>query len=94
MQAVMYSVLMIPVGLLPYMFKISGAVSLVVIMLCNISMVLLCVRLLIKMDIASAKKVMFGSYFYLMIVFVSLYADKWRAPVTSKPVTEIQMKRK
>jgi len=30
------------------------------------------------MDIPSARKVMFSSYFYLMIVFLSLYADKIR----------------
>jgi hypothetical protein len=28
------------------------------------------------MDIASARRVMFGSYFYLMIVLVSLYANR------------------
>jgi len=39
-------------------------------------MVYLSVMLFIKMDVTSAKKVMFGSYFYLMIVFLSLYADK------------------
>jgi hypothetical protein len=34
------------------------------------------VMLLIKMDAGAARKVMFSSYFYLMIVFLSLYADK------------------
>jgi len=33
--------------------------------------------LYIKMDIPAARKVMFSSYFYLMIVFLSLYANKW-----------------
>ena len=28
------------------------------------------------MDVASARRVMFSSYFYLMIVFLSLYANK------------------
>jgi protoheme IX farnesyltransferase len=34
------------------------------------------VMLFINMDVASAKKVMFSSYFYLMIVFLALLFDK------------------
>jgi protoheme IX farnesyltransferase len=78
MQSVMYSVLMIPVGILPYYYGISGYTSMWIVLACNVVMVLLCVRLLLKMDVGSARKVMFGSYFYLMIVFLSLYADKIR----------------
>ncbi|HRF27851.1 MAG TPA: heme o synthase [Ferruginibacter sp.] len=76
LQAVMYSVMMIPVGILPYYYNISGQFSMWVVLACNLSMVFLCIRLYQKMDVASARKVMFGSYFYLMIVFLSLYADK------------------
>jgi heme o synthase len=36
------------------------------------------VQLFINMDIKSARKVMFSSYFYLLVVFLSLYADKIR----------------
>lgn len=75
-QAVMYSVMMIPVGLLPYMYHISGITSMWILLGCNLFMVYTCIMLLIKMDVAAAKKVMFSSYFYLMIVFLSLYADK------------------
>jgi protoheme IX farnesyltransferase len=75
-QTIMYSALMIPVGLLPFMYHISGETSMWILLVCNLMMVYLSVMLFIKMDVASAKKVMFGSYFYLMIVFLSLYADK------------------
>ncbi len=75
-QTVMYSVLMIPVGMLPYQFHISGVVSMWIVLACNLSMVYLSIQLLRKMDLPAARKVMFGSYFYLMIVFLSLYADK------------------
>jgi protoheme IX farnesyltransferase len=75
-QTIMYSALMIPVGLLPFMYHISGEISMWILLVCNLMMVYLSVMLFIKMDVASAKKVMFGSYFYLMIVFLSLYADK------------------
>jgi protoheme IX farnesyltransferase len=42
-------------------------------------MVLLSVILFIKMEVKAARRVMFGSYFYLMIVLLSLYADKTHA---------------
>ena len=64
-QTIMYSTLMLPIGVLPYYFDISGITSLWILMACNISMILLSVRLYIKMDVGSAKRVMFSSYFYL-----------------------------
>ena len=76
LQAIIYSAMMIPVGFFPYLFKMSGIESMIIVLLCNLSMVYLCVRLYIKMDISSARRVMFGSYFYLMIVLLSLYANK------------------
>jgi protoheme IX farnesyltransferase len=77
-QSIMYSVMMVPVGLLPFYFGISGIASLWIVLACNLAMVYLSVMLYIKMDVGSARKVMFGSYFYLMIVFLGLYADKIR----------------
>jgi protoheme IX farnesyltransferase len=78
-QSVMYSVMMIPVGILPYVFGISGLVSLWIALACNLWMVYVSMMLYIKMTAASARMVMFSSYFYLMIVFLSLYADKIRS---------------
>lgn len=75
-QTVMYSLFMIPVGMLPYIYHISGFVSFWIVLACNIAMVLLSIRLLVKMNVASARLVMFSSYFYLMIVLLSLYANK------------------
>ena len=78
LQTVMYSMLMIPVGMLPYYFKMSGVVSLWIILACKLWMVYVSVMLFIKMDVASARRVMFSSYFYLMIVLLSLLFDKGR----------------
>ncbi len=78
LQAIMYSAMMIPIGLLPYTYHISGIVSMWIVLGCNLFMVYVSVMLFRKMDIPAAKKVMFSSYFYLMIVFLSLYADKVR----------------
>ncbi len=76
LQTIMYSVMMIPVGLLPYMYHISGMVSMYIVLACNLWMVYVSFMLFRKMDIPAARKVMFSSYFYLMIVFLSLWADK------------------
>lgn len=75
-QAVMYSMLMIPVGVLPYYFNISGITSMWIVLVCNLWMVFVSVLLFIKLDIASARRVMFSSYFYLIIVFLALLFDK------------------
>ncbi len=76
LQTIIYSMLMIPVGMLPFYFQISGIVSFWILMCCNLAMVFLSVLLFIKMTTNAARRVMFGSYFYLMIVFLSLLFDK------------------
>ncbi len=77
-QSIMYSVMMIPVGLLPYLIGMSGLTSMWIVLASNLAMVYLSIRLYMQMNVSSARQVMFGSYFYLMIVFLSLYADKIR----------------
>jgi protoheme IX farnesyltransferase len=76
MQAVMYSVLMIPFGILPYYFNMTGTVSLWILLVCNLFMVMQCIRLYIEMDVKAARRVMFSSYIYLPIVLLALLADK------------------
>ena len=75
-QSIIYSVFLIPVGLTPYFTGITGWVSLLIILVCNLLMIGLSVRLYLKMEKAAARGVMFGSYLYLMIVFFALVADK------------------
>jgi protoheme IX farnesyltransferase len=75
-QGIMYSVLMIPVGFLPYYFGYTGFVSAVVVMVCNLFMVVQSIRLYQQMDVKSARRVMFSSYIYLPIVLLALLADK------------------
>ena len=76
LQSIIYSMLMIPVGMLPFYSHISGIISFWILLVCNLSMVFLSVLLFIKMDVKAARRVMFGSYFYLIIVFLSLLLDK------------------
>ncbi len=76
MQTVIYSMMMVPVGMLPYYFHIAGILSFWVLLFCNLWMVFVSVLLVIKMNGAAARRVMFSSYFYLMIVFLTLLFDK------------------
>ncbi len=76
LQSIMYAVLMIPIGMLPYYYGISGSVSLWIVLVCNLFMVLQCVRLYFEMDVKAARRVMFSSYIYLPIVLLALLANK------------------
>lgn len=76
LQAVMYSVLMIPVGILPHYFGLTGQVSMYIVIVCNLFMVVQSLRLYQAMDVKSARRVMFSSYIYLPIVLLALLADK------------------
>lgn len=81
-QTVIYSLLMIPVGMLPYFFNMSGEVSMWILVAANLYMVVQCVRLYINMDVKSARRVMFSSYIYLPVVLLALLADK----ITASPL--------
>jgi protoheme IX farnesyltransferase len=75
-QTVIYSLLLIPVGVIPWFIGMSGIVSLIIVALANIFMVWQCIQLYRHMDVAAARKVMFSSYIYLPIVLLALLADK------------------
>jgi protoheme IX farnesyltransferase len=76
LQAIMYALMMIPVGMLPYHFGMTGNTSLWIVLACNLFMVVQCIRLFIEMDVKAARRVMFSSYIYLPIVLLALLADK------------------
>ena len=76
LQSVIYALIMIPCGILPYYFNISGYVSLWIVLACNVFMVVQCIRLYMQMDVKAARRVMFSSYIYLPIVLLALLLDK------------------
>ena len=75
-QSVIYSLVLIPVGMLPYSVGMSGAVSFWVVLAANLMMVWQSIRLFREMEKKAARRVMFSSYFYLPIVLLALLADK------------------
>jgi protoheme IX farnesyltransferase len=75
-QCIMYAVLMIPIGFLPYYLNLTGQVSMWILLVANIFMVVQCIRLYQNMGVPAARRVMFSSYIYLPIVYLALLADK------------------
>jgi protoheme IX farnesyltransferase len=75
-QSIIYSLLLIPVGLLPYFTGMSGQVSLIIVLIANIFMIWQSVRLYREMEPKAARRVMFSSYIYLPIVLLALLMDK------------------
>lgn len=75
-QSILYSILMIPVGLLPYFIGMSGIVSFIILIIANLFILWQCIRLYREMDVKAARRVMFSSYIYLPIVLLALLADK------------------
>ncbi len=76
LQAIIYSLLLLPVGVLPYLTGMSGLVSLVIVTIANLLMVGQCVRLYREMSVKAARRVMFSSYIYLPVVLLALLANK------------------
>lgn len=76
LQTVIYSMLLIPVGVIPYFTGMSGIVSLVIISVANLLMVWQCIRLYRDMEVRSARRIMFSSYIYLPVVLLALLGDK------------------
>ena len=76
MQTIIYSLLLVPIGVIPYFIGMSGIVSLVIIFVANMFMLWRCIQLYQTMDVQKARKVMFGSYIYLPVVLLALLLDK------------------
>lgn len=82
LQTIIYSLVLIPFSLLPFFTGMSsydgvkGMVSIGLIVIANIFMIIRCIRLYRKMDVQSARSVMFGSYIYLPVVLLALLLSK------------------
>lgn len=76
LQAIGYSLLMVPLGFLPNLIGLTGVYSMWFVLAANVGMIIQCVRLYKDMTPAAARRVMFSSYVYLPIVLLSLLADK------------------
>ncbi len=88
LQTVIYSLLLVPVTLLPYFIggenysamcsydDVRGLISIFLVIAANVFMIIRCLKLYWKMDVPSARRVMFGSYLYLPVVLLALLMSK------------------
>ncbi len=82
LQTVIYSLVLVPVTLLPYFIGMAeyqtstGMIGLVLIVLANLFMIGRSIALYRLMDKGSARRVMFGSYMYLPVVLLALLMSK------------------
>lgn len=76
LQTIIYSLLLVPIGIVPYYIGMSGIVGIVIVTVANLFMVLQCVRLYREMEVKAARRVMFSSYIYLPVVLFALLGDK------------------
>lgn len=75
-QIMTYTVLLIPVSLLPLVLGISGRVSAGVALVCGVLFLFSTVRLMRTQDRKAALSIMFASFLYLPIVQIALVLDK------------------
>jgi protoheme IX farnesyltransferase len=75
-QIMTYTLLLIPLSLLPLEFNISGRISALVAVVCGILFLLLTVQLMRTQSRKAALRIMFASFLYLPIVQIALVLDK------------------
>lgn len=82
LQTVVYSLLMLPITVAPFFTGICdfntviGMIGLGLVILANLFLIGRSITLYLKMDVASARKVMFGSYIHLPVVLLALLMAK------------------
>jgi len=75
-QSLLYAFSLIPLGFMPYIFGMSGWISVLLIGTVSVWFFYLALQLFIHCDIPSARKLMFGSFVYLPVVQIALVIDK------------------
>ncbi|MBY0425536.1 MAG: heme o synthase, partial [Cytophagales bacterium] len=75
-QIMIYALFLIPLGLLPAKFGMTGINSAIIITVCGVLFLMQTFYLMKECTVKSAKLMMFGSFFYLPIVQIALVFDK------------------
>lgn len=75
MLTIIYTLSLLPVGLMPYFFHMTGVVSAIIISLTGLFFLYQSIMLYRTCTIQSAKKLMFGSFIYLPVVMIAMVCD-------------------
>lgn len=76
MQMIIYIAVLIPVSLIPFMLGWTGTVSAFIVAICGGVFLGQAIQLYLKLNDHYARKLMFGSFLYLPLVFLALVLDK------------------
>jgi protoheme IX farnesyltransferase len=76
MFSITYSLLLIPIGMLPTYFGWTGNIAMVINILMGVMMTVQAIILYIRLDNKSAKALMFSSFIYLPVVLLALVLNK------------------
>ena len=72
----LYSLFVVPVGMLPWVFDLTGNISMIIAVLAGIVMVWPAFKLLLTRDMRDARRVMFASFLYLPLVQIAYVLDR------------------
>lgn len=76
MQCMFYSLILIPLAIMPRTAGLSGNIGMWICILCGVAYFIASFLFYLKNDHTSAKRVMFSSFIYLPIVLLALLIDK------------------
>ena len=76
LQIMFYILVLIPVSLVPAWLGMSGLISAFIVLICGLVFLAQSVFLIRQGSIEAARKLMFGSFFYLPIVQLAIYFDR------------------
>lgn len=75
-QCIMYSLVLIPMAMVPQILGMTGAAGMWVCVLCGAMYLAASIAFYVKNDYKSARRVMFASFIYLPVVLLALIIDK------------------
>ncbi|GAA4469176.1 heme o synthase [Nemorincola caseinilytica] len=75
-QCIMYSLVLIPMAMLPNMFGMTGNIGTILSVACGVMYLAASIAFYIRNDHRSARRVMFASFIYLPVVLLALVIDK------------------
>jgi protoheme IX farnesyltransferase len=75
-QIMMYTLLLIPLGMLPLQFGMAGQTSAIIAVICGVLFLMQTFYLMHTCTKKAAMNIMFGSFLYLPIVQIAFVLDK------------------
>jgi protoheme IX farnesyltransferase len=76
-QTMVYSLFLIPMAVVPYIFHFAGVWATLLLVISSIVLVVPSVKLYRDCDMKSAQRLMFGSFIYLPVIQIILVLDKF-----------------